>query len=1342
MKKIFLSGLASLWVSVMLAQEFKPLKSPDVTAFMEANLLPINNYTGMVDINIPIYTINLDGMQIPISLSYNTNGVKIDGSASRVGLNWSLNAGGMIARETRGEQDHFRAGSYNAERGEIIFRRYGFLADLFMTPITYKNGGGGIVVPQIRPAQYRDTQPDLIHVSAPGLNTKFVHKDDGSIFELTKSLVIIKSPFEGVAPIADRAKWVSEFEYKITNPNGFLYSFQDRETNAVFPQSRSTRGYTDDLVTAPWPITKSEAEVAEHLYSNNLSLVWGDSYEELFPVVHLSSITNPRTKRAVRYYYKQNNVVDNNRRIERTYSLSFTNTNLGIREQTNYEHDFSVEKMIDKIVFPDGTIDFYYEDGRLDVPGGKRLAKIEVRNGAGKFIKGLVFEHSYYTAAGCTDPQCYRLKLDAIKFTDKDNNALPGYRFEYNSTPLPKRYSLNNDFAGFYNGNHGLALKNYLPKLYFKANQGKHTYLPFPLPAEGYVLAVGNASLTPDLSFAKAGILERMTLPTGGYSIFSYELNSFLFKNTLVEGGGLRIASQAIYTEDNSIKRRISYNYNESTSLTSGRILDVPRYVIYDPKRLVAYNLNQFRTGQLELTSNAMVGYATCKIFEADNGYTLNTYSNPGDTPDIDPPSYTVYMGEDAKALQLFNAGLAPSIKQNMEIKRGVLLSSRVYDNNENLIKRTTNSYTYKPYSEISLAQNFVLKPNPSPYQNGSTDPYMQFQSKWVSESFLLTEKLEEYKTGSTWISTNKSFVFDFRRPILKEHQLIDSKDNTVKNVYSYPFDADVSTLPNMSKLVNLNILNQVRKKYIRNGIQINDTLTSYADFGDRKIFPSSISGAQSSFPLQTVTTFQDYDKEGNLTQYTNSDGIVVTILWGYYYQLKIAEIVGATYATVLAALGATNADYLQSMSNAQLTAELNRLRTGLPNAQVHTYLHTPLVGTTTITDPNQHSNSFEYDSFNRLVSVKDNLGNITSAYSYNLIFPTSVSVTPINLSVDLKMAALDDYKGLPVLPTYRTDFTAIAKGGNGDYVYEWKKTGMPAVIGTEASLTISMGCGESYSVDCKVTDGAGLSVTKTLVSTFTHACDSPLTVSALSNSNGGNTVTVKGGSWLYSYRWEQCLFTPCTTSTTTTSNTSPFPPIFHGSRSPLQYTVGVTVTDTQTGASIYRSVVVTVPPTDGEIPSCFVAGTKIRMQDGTEKSIEEVKIGDRIVTYNTKTKLLESGNVESIVTPIHSELIELEFDNGVTNTNTLDHPYFVVGKGWASFKPTLTKKNYGLNVESLEIGDITLYLHPSSKHVEEVKLRRLQIIKNEVTTYNLSRVSDNRNFFANGILVHNKSSN
>ena len=73
------------------------MQPPDVAAFQKVNFVPVSNYTGRANISIPIYEISVGNMRIPISIDYNSSGVKVNDMPSSVGLNWSLNAGGMVS---------------------------------------------------------------------------------------------------------------------------------------------------------------------------------------------------------------------------------------------------------------------------------------------------------------------------------------------------------------------------------------------------------------------------------------------------------------------------------------------------------------------------------------------------------------------------------------------------------------------------------------------------------------------------------------------------------------------------------------------------------------------------------------------------------------------------------------------------------------------------------------------------------------------------------------------------------------------------------------------------------------------------------------------------------------------------------------------------------------------------------------------------------------------------------------------------------------------------------------------------------------------------------------------
>ena len=151
--------------------------------------------------------------------------------------------------------------------------------------------------------------------------------------------------------------------------------------------------------------------------------------------------------------------------------------------------------------------------------------------------------------------------------------------------------------------------------------------------------------------------------------------------------------------------------------------------------------------------------------------------------------------------------------------------------------------------------------------------------------------------------------------------------------------------------------------------------------------------------------------------------------------------------------------------------------------------------------------------------------------------------------------------------------------------------------------------------------------------------------------------------------------------------------------------------------------------------PKCFVAGTPITMGDGTTKSIELVEVGDEIHNYDFDSKEIKVGKVLSIETPTHADIVEISFGDKKTK-NTFDHPYWVVGKGWSSYKPQWTEKRYDIETKQLEIGDKCLELHDGK--LVEIEITDLQEDINPVQTYSLE-VETHHNYFANDVLVHNK---
>ena len=94
---------AQLGGSVSLPEIIPP--SPDVTSFMQAGLSNINFSTGAISTRIPVYELKVNGFTFPISLAYQSQGMVVDDPGSRVGVGWSLIAGGTITRTVRGKPD-------------------------------------------------------------------------------------------------------------------------------------------------------------------------------------------------------------------------------------------------------------------------------------------------------------------------------------------------------------------------------------------------------------------------------------------------------------------------------------------------------------------------------------------------------------------------------------------------------------------------------------------------------------------------------------------------------------------------------------------------------------------------------------------------------------------------------------------------------------------------------------------------------------------------------------------------------------------------------------------------------------------------------------------------------------------------------------------------------------------------------------------------------------------------------------------------------------------------------------------------------------------------------------
>uniref|UniRef100_A0A182UGT4 AXH domain-containing protein n=1 Tax=Anopheles melas TaxID=34690 RepID=A0A182UGT4_9DIPT len=125
-----------------------------------------------------------------------------------------------------------------------------------------------------------------------------------------------------------------------------------------------------------------------------------------------------------------------------------------------------------------------------------------------------------------------------------------------------------------------------------------------------------------------------------------------------------------------------------------------------------------------------------------------------------------------------------------------------------------------------------------------------------------------------------------------------------------------------------------------------------------------------------------------------------------------------------------------------------------------------------------------------------------------------------------------------------------------------------------------------------------------------------------------------------------------------------------------------------------------------------FLRGSMISFQNGVKKPVEEVRLEDflRTAAISPDVRLTEAQTRR--ITPRYSSgggdsgpgepckkiLVRFTYDQQQRYSaleTTIDYPFFVTTKGWASYSPDRTFANYGLECARIELGDVFIVLVP-----------------------------------------------
>lgn len=444
--------------------------SPEATQMILYGNNNVNYYTGAVDVKIPIYTINENGFQLPIALSYSgSNGIRVTETASWVGLGWNLIVGGVISRTIRGvaDDDKFKGG--------LLYKKLPVpeIEDNLLANVQeFKDILNG----------KRDGEPDQFHYNIPGYSGSFYLKT------MNGEVKVIQKPYSNciiIPKINEQRNRFSLESFTIITPEGITFKFTEEEKTRSYSFGMGSNLSDLDYRTTSWYLT--------HITNYNKSF---NIYLEYYTLNEINIIEE---------------VASNEIWTDETYQEFY---------QTYLTQN---PKRIKKISFTNGYVFFEKSTlSRCDVKNDCWLNDIKVfQSHTGlTLIDKYTFSYDYFTDNGHrplnTEAEAEDLKL-RLCLKSVQRKAESPYILTYNDDVyLPSRDSKARDHWGFYNGtNRNETLEPKYRVLYISGMVGTEPIIQKRI--------VGEADRFPDPKYSQAGMLTKVTYPVGGYTIFEYE---------------------------------------------------------------------------------------------------------------------------------------------------------------------------------------------------------------------------------------------------------------------------------------------------------------------------------------------------------------------------------------------------------------------------------------------------------------------------------------------------------------------------------------------------------------------------------------------------------------------------------------------------------------------------------------------------------------------------------------------------------------------------------------------------------------------------------------------------
>jgi hypothetical protein len=607
-------------------------QQPEVAGFKRYGDIPVGEYTGIPDVSIPLYTVRLGSLELPITLSYHASGIKVEQEASWVGLGWDLLAGGVIALEPVSSIDeignnnrsyynyygdpqklqHFKklAQQWHRHSGDIDTNpRYGIEDGLHLWGCYNSQGNEN-------DSENSTTRDDVLKWGLAGAGERDVFNvslPDGNSFKF------IRNPVDETPLIIGKSnnyeiQYNHQSSITVVDDEGTKYRYEPTDYYSIIPLCYRLRSI----------VSRQQ---------DTIRLTYTTIHERSVPYIFETYVDNKNYRNNMPEVFTTHRIVSNDVTTHSTAYLS------------------SIESNTEIVFFELGT--------RQDRIGtSAKLLSMSIKNKlTSKDIFSYVFDYDYFTGikkggdylsaeesnygSGISeDARRKRLKLVSLS-KNAYNYTGEQHRFTYNdSIPLPYKTSFARDYWGYYNGAENAST---LVKYY------KHTLLPIPdnrfnssfsNDMDEYPAPGANRNSSPN--FITAGMLKSITYPTGGSVEFEFEPHTFnnhrILSKEAVDAG---TAFSYLYVSDYTAE---GANQSENFTLLHRQTVRLNVAVYFGNK--TAYQLNGSGANIFSIGPNGSTIVKSLKITNEDcfRPDPITDF-NRSDTITLDPGNYVLVVG-------------------------------------------------------------------------------------------------------------------------------------------------------------------------------------------------------------------------------------------------------------------------------------------------------------------------------------------------------------------------------------------------------------------------------------------------------------------------------------------------------------------------------------------------------------------------------------------------------------------------------------------------------------------------------------------------------------------------